>query len=65
MAWRMGTVDYEGALAAAGAGVVELLPLEGRPVAALWDAELTAAMERAGVAVHEEAALDVLVPDLL
>jgi uncharacterized protein (TIGR02679 family) len=64
-AWRMGAADYEDALAAAGAGLVELLPLEGRPVAAVWDAGLTAAMERAGVAVHEEAMLDVLVADLL
>jgi len=64
-AWRMGVADYEDALAAAGAGVVELLPLDGRPVAAVWDAELTASMERAGVAVHEEAVLDVLVADLL
>jgi hypothetical protein len=39
--------------------------LEGRPVAAVWDAKQTAAMERAGAAVHEEAVLDVLVKDLL
>lgn len=64
-AWRMGAADYEEALAAAGASVGELLPLEGRPVTAVWDAELTASMERAGVAVHEEAVLDVLVADLL
>jgi uncharacterized protein (TIGR02679 family) len=64
-AWRMGAADYEDALAAAGTSVVELLPLEGRPAAAIWDAELTASMERAGVAVHEEAVLDVLVADLL
>jgi len=61
--WRIGAADYEDALALAGAG--EVLPLEGRPVAAVWDAELTAAMERVGVAVHEEAVLDVLVSDLL
>ena len=61
--WRIGAADYEDALALAGAG--EVLPLGGRPVAAVWDAELTAAMERAGVAVHEEAVLDVLVSDLL
>jgi uncharacterized protein (TIGR02679 family) len=61
--WRMAAPDYEHALAAVGAG--EVLSLEGRPVAAVWDATLTAAMERAGVAVHEEAVLDVLVTDLL
>jgi uncharacterized protein (TIGR02679 family) len=65
MAWRMGTADYEDAMVGASAGVVELLPLEGRPVAAVWDVELKARMERAGVAVHEEAALDVLLADLL
>ncbi len=62
-AWRMGTADYEEALFAAGVG--EVLPLAGRPVEAVWDAELTAAMARAGVAVHEEAVLDALVTDLL
>ncbi len=64
-AWRMKAADYEGALAAAGASVVELLPLEGRPIAAVWDADLSASMERAGLAVHEEAVLDVMVADLL
>jgi uncharacterized protein (TIGR02679 family) len=63
--WRMSRADYEHALAAAGVGMTELLPLEGRPVVAAWDAKLAAVMERAGVAVHEEAVLDVLVMDLL
>lgn len=62
--WRMACGDYEQALAAAGDELVPLPPLEGRPVVATWDAELTAAMQRAGRAVHEEAMLDVLVGDL-
>jgi uncharacterized protein (TIGR02679 family) len=64
MPWRMSAADYEAVLAAAGSGVVDLPPLVGRPVTALWDKELTSAMEKAGRAVHEERLLDVLVGDL-
>ena len=63
--WRMGAKDYRDALSAAGAGGVELVPLEGRPVVAGWDADLAPAIARAGAAVHEEAMLDLLVGDLL
>jgi uncharacterized protein (TIGR02679 family) len=63
--WRMGAEDYREAAVTAEKDGVELVPLEGRPVVAGWDAELTAAMTGAGVAVHEEAALDALVGDLL
>lgn len=62
--WRMGCGDYAAALAAAGTGVAQLPVLEGHPVPAVWDAELTTAMQRAGRAVHEEAMLDLLVGDL-
>ncbi|HVC68626.1 MAG TPA: TIGR02679 family protein [Acidimicrobiales bacterium] len=62
--WRMSRADYDSALAAAGAGLVELPGLDGRPVDAMWDSELTAAMERAGRAVHEESLLEQLVGDL-
>jgi uncharacterized protein (TIGR02679 family) len=62
--WRMRTGDYEEALAAAGEGVVQLPALEGPPVPAVWDGDLTPAMERAGRAIHEEALLEVLVADL-
>jgi uncharacterized protein (TIGR02679 family) len=63
--WRMGTADYEAALVATGAVLVELPPLEGRSVEAVWDDELTAAMRKAGKAIHEEVLLDLLVADLL
>lgn len=63
--WRLSTEDYREALSATQAGGVELLPLEGRPVDAAWDRNLSAAMARAGVAVHEESVLDVLIGDLL
>jgi len=63
-AWRMGVADYEAALVRAGATLVELAPLEGRPIAAVWEPVLSAAMERAGRVVHEEAILDLLVADL-
>ena len=62
--WRMGHEDYEAALAGAGTGLADLPALEGRPVKAAWDAELTVSMERAGKSVHEEALLDLLVADL-
>jgi uncharacterized protein (TIGR02679 family) len=62
--WRMGHADYEAALGGAGRGLADLPALEGRPVNAAWDAELTVSMERAGKSVHEEALLDLLVADL-
>jgi len=47
--WRMSAADY--------AGVVRLdgLPLQGTPVLPSWDPALGAAMQKHGVAVHEEA----------
>jgi uncharacterized protein (TIGR02679 family) len=63
--WRMGTADYEAALVAAGAGLVELPPLEGRSVEAVWDEELAPTMRKAGKAIHEEVLLDLLVADLV
>jgi uncharacterized protein (TIGR02679 family) len=52
----MGAADYQ---AAARSGQAAL-DLTGTPVAASWDAALTTAMTRLGVAVHEEAVLDDL-----
>ncbi len=63
--WRMSTSDYELALAAGGEEMIELPPLGDRPMGAVWDPNLSAAMERAGRAVHEEAILDLLVNDLV
>jgi len=63
--WRMDSADYESAVSDALAEGVDPAPLEGTPVNAVWDTGLTAAMSRAGVAIHEESLLDVLVHDLL
>lgn len=56
--WRMGVADYLQAARDDG------LPLEGPPVAAVWDRDLSPAMERIGTAVHEEAVLDTLLDAL-
>lgn len=56
--WLMSAADY---LAAARPGG---LPLEGTPVTPSWDAGLGEAMQRVGVAVHEEAVLDALMSSL-
>jgi uncharacterized protein (TIGR02679 family) len=57
--WRMAADHYRAAVPARGG-----LPLEGRPVAATWDAELRTAMSDGGFAVHEEAVLDELLDAL-
>ncbi|WP_326766368.1 TIGR02679 family protein [Streptomyces sp. NBC_01591] len=62
--WRMGAEDYERLAAASQAKGVPQLPLEGRPVDADWDPGLAPAMAALGVALHEEATLDLLVGDL-
>jgi uncharacterized protein (TIGR02679 family) len=62
--WRMGTADYEAALAAAGRSLVGLPELIGRAVSAVWDADLAPAMERARRVVHEERLLGLLISDL-
>jgi uncharacterized protein (TIGR02679 family) len=56
--WRMSAADY---LAAAQPGG---LPLEGPPVLPSWDTGLGQAMQRVGVAVHEEAVLDEVLSSL-
>ncbi|MFF3734571.1 TIGR02679 family protein [Streptomyces sp. NPDC002476] len=62
--WRMGAEDYERLAAAGQAEGVPQLPLDGRPVEADWDPGLAPAMAALGVALHEEAALELLVGDL-
>lgn len=59
--WRLGAADY---LAAVQRAPRERPSLPGKPVAASWDAALTAAMERWGVPVAEEALADELLADL-
>ncbi len=63
--WRMRTVDYQAALVAAGARMVELPALAGAAVEAVWDADLAPAMDRSGWAVHEELILEDSVADLI
>jgi hypothetical protein len=54
--WRFSSADYR---AARGGR-----PLQGSPVAAVWDPDLKAAMLAGGRAVHEEEVLDLLLGDL-
>ncbi|GAA2019663.1 hypothetical protein GCM10009719_33350 [Nocardioides kribbensis] len=60
--WRLGASDYEVAIASASS--VDRVPLTGRRVETPWDPRLAVSMAHAGVAVHEEALLDVLLSDL-
>ncbi|UUU21577.1 TIGR02679 family protein [Streptomyces sp. DSM 40750] len=62
--WRMTAPDYEYLAARTELRGMPPLPLVGTPVEATWDAELAPTMEALGVALHEEAALDLLLEDL-
>ena len=62
--WRMAAADYESALARLAPMVGELPVLDGPPVLASWDIELTATMARARRVVHEELVIDDLLGDL-
>lgn len=62
--WRMGTADYEHLAARSQAEGIPQLALDGQPVSADWDPDLAPAMTALGVALHEEATLDLLVDDL-
>lgn len=62
--WRMGTADYEHLAARSQAEGIPQLALDGQPVDADWDPDLAPAMTALGVALHEEATLDLLVDDL-
>lgn len=59
--WRMGAADYLDGLDAAGAA--EALRVERLPDTP-WDPRLRDVMAARGVAVYEEALLDVLVADV-
>jgi uncharacterized protein (TIGR02679 family) len=63
--WRMGATDYEEHTTAARGRGTPLQPLAGTPVEAIWDPELTPAMQALGVAVQEESALELILTDLL
>ncbi|MFI9780416.1 DUF2399 domain-containing protein [Streptomyces sp. NPDC051956] len=62
--WRMGAEDYEDLAARTQARSVPQHPLTGRPVTADWAPNLAPAMAALGIALHEEATLDLLVEDL-
>ncbi|AJE83423.1 hypothetical protein SLNWT_3047 [Streptomyces albus] len=62
--WRMGTADYEHLAARSQAEGIPQLALDGQPVSADWDPDLTPAMTALGIALHEEATLELLVDDL-
>jgi uncharacterized protein (TIGR02679 family) len=62
--WRMYAADYERLAALTQARGVPHLPLAGQTVTADWDSGLAPAMTALGVALHEEATLDLLVEDL-
>jgi uncharacterized protein (TIGR02679 family) len=62
--WRFGTEDYEHLVARSRSRQVPRLPLAGPPVVAHWDPDLMPAMSALGIALHEEAVLDLLVADL-
>ncbi|MGH8191415.1 MAG: TIGR02679 family protein [Rhodanobacteraceae bacterium] len=53
--WRFDTVHYQPTDGPA---------LNGKPVAARWDAALGPKMQKAGIAIHEESLLDLLLADL-
>lgn len=59
--WRFGTEDYVRAVAAGGASA---LALGGAVGPTPWDTGLQVGMNAAGVAVHEESLLGVLLGDL-
>jgi uncharacterized protein (TIGR02679 family) len=62
--WRFHAEDYEQLAAHTRARGTPQLPLSGRPTEADWDSALAPAMAALGIALHEEAALDMLVDDL-
>ncbi|MEZ3181615.1 TIGR02679 family protein [Streptomyces pimonensis] len=62
--WRMRAPDYEHLATRTHLHGAPHLPLTGPPVEAVWDPELAPAMRASGIALHEEAALDLLLEDL-
>ncbi|WP_030674067.1 TIGR02679 family protein [Streptomyces cellulosae] len=62
--WRMGAADYEYLATRAQVRGTPRIGLSGTPAEAAWDAELAPTMNALGIALHEEAALDLLLEDL-
>jgi uncharacterized protein (TIGR02679 family) len=63
--WRMTAPDYEYLATRTQAHGTPQLLLTGPRTEATWDAELAPTMDAIGIALHEEAALDVLLEDLV
>ncbi|MEW1925613.1 DUF2399 domain-containing protein [Streptomyces sp. NPDC088360] len=62
--WRMNAGDYEYLAMRTELHNTPQLPLSGALTEALWDPELAPTMQTVGMALHEEAALDLLLEDL-
>lgn len=62
--WRFAATDYQRAVVQARERGTPHQPLAGRATDTFWDPALAAAMTATGVAVHEEAVIDDLLPDL-
>lgn len=62
--WRMKAADYEYLATRTQVHGTPQLLLTGPRVEAAWDPELAPAMDALGIALHEEAALDLLLEDL-
>ncbi|MEU6904772.1 DUF2399 domain-containing protein [Streptomyces coeruleorubidus] len=62
--WRMRAADYEYLATRTQVRGAPQIALAGPPAEAVWDAELAPAMNALGIALHEEAALDLLLEDL-
>ncbi|MGW0367477.1 TIGR02679 family protein [Streptomyces coeruleorubidus] len=62
--WRMRAADYEYLATRTQVRGTPQIALAGPPAEAVWDAELAPAMNALGIALHEEAALDLLLEDL-
>ncbi|WAU79985.1 TIGR02679 family protein [Streptomyces sp. Qhu-G9] len=63
-AWRMSAQDYEYLATRTQIHGTPQLLLTGPRVEAVWDIELAPTMDALGIALHEEAALDLLLEDL-
>ncbi|NEB12923.1 TIGR02679 family protein [Streptomyces coelicoflavus] len=62
--WRMRAADYEYLAIRAQVRDTPTIPLTGPQGEAAWDPELAPTMTAVGIALHEEAALDLLLEDL-
>ncbi|AXL92315.1 TIGR02679 family protein [Streptomyces sp. CB09001] len=62
--WRMRAADYEYLASRAQVRDTPTILLTGPPAEAAWDPELAPTMTAVGIALHEEAALDLLLEDL-